>query len=102
VRRADPHEEPEVPDAEDRLAASGDSQGRFVGTRPAAGGDDAQYIGDLALSAGVPGTLSNAALVQAAQAMIDGEGQNFLFRRADTGFQTIWLTAVLTGEFDVN
>ena len=67
-----------------------------------AGADDAAWIGSVSLTAGVPGYLTGAALAEAVQAMVDGAEQNFLLRRADTGYETITLTAELTVEFDLD
>jgi len=65
------------------------------------GEGDSTPIGSLALTAGVPGTLSNAALADALQAMVDGAEQNLLLRRQDTGPETIAATALLVVEFDL-
>ena len=67
-----------------------------------AGAGDAVLIGQLQLQAGTPGTISNAALTQCVQAMIDGAEQNFLLRRGDTGQQTIAVSGRLIVEFDMN
>jgi len=67
-----------------------------------AGAGDAVFIGSLALTANVTGQLSNAALVAAVQALIDGAEQNILIRRADTGSQTIGVAAELVVAFEVD
>ncbi|MGC9455378.1 MAG: hypothetical protein ACP5HU_11015 [Phycisphaerae bacterium] len=66
------------------------------------GAGDSTYIGSVALSAGVAGTLSNPALTAALQAMIDGDEQNLLIRRQDNGPETTEVTALLVVEFDLN
>ncbi len=66
------------------------------------GAGDATYIGSVSLTANVAGQLSNAALVSAVQAMIDGAEQNFLVRRSNTGYETIGITGELTVEFGLD
>jgi len=66
------------------------------------GEGDATVIGSVDLTAGQSGQLSNQALTQAVQAMIDGGEQNFLIRRSDTGYETIAISAELVIEFDLN
>ncbi len=66
------------------------------------GAGDANYIGVMNLTANVAGQLSNAALTNAVQAMIDGSEQNFLVRRSDTGPETIGISGELTIEFDLD
>ena len=66
------------------------------------GAADAQYIGQVALTADVPGTISNATLTAAVQAMIDGAPQNWLFRRADPSPHIVGFAVNLEADFDVN
>ena len=66
-----------------------------------AGAGDAELIGSLTLTAGQPGELTGPALTAALQAMIDGAEQNFLFRRADAGPETIAVSGRLVVEFDL-
>ena len=66
------------------------------------GAGDASYIGAMGLTADVTGELTNSALTSAVQAMIDGAKQNFLFRRSDTGSETIDISAELVVEFDLD
>ena len=63
---------------------------------------DSVPIGAVALSAGVPGSVSGGDLLIAIQAIAAGEEQNFLIRRADTGYETVSVSAVLTAEFELN
>lgn len=72
-------------------------------TAPGAlGQGDSTLIGSIVLTAQSPGSLSNAALVEALGAMIDGGEQNFLVRRADTGANTIGVSGRLVIEFDLD
>ncbi len=66
------------------------------------GPDDAERIGTLDLSAGEPSALTGPALASACQAMVGGAEQSFLFRRADTGPETVGLIAWLTVAFELN
>ncbi|MDY6913367.1 MAG: hypothetical protein SVT52_02770 [Planctomycetota bacterium] len=66
------------------------------------GQGDSTLIGSIGLSAGLPGSLSNSALAAALQAMVDGDEQNVLIRRGDTGWQTIAVTGRLVIEFDLD
>jgi hypothetical protein len=66
------------------------------------GEGDAEFIGSLSLIANVAGQLSNAALADAVQAMIDGAEQDFLLRRLDTGYETIGISGELILEFDLD
>lgn len=63
---------------------------------------DAEYLGSLPLAAGMPGTLSNAAVRAAFQAILDGAEPFFLLRRADTGFPTIYVSGRARVEFDLD
>jgi len=65
------------------------------------GSGDAALIGSLDLAADSPGQLSGSAMASALQAMVDGEEQNFLIRRSDTGPQTVSIEAELVVEFDL-
>ena len=66
------------------------------------GAGDADEIGTLDLTAGVPGEISCAALVSAVQALIDGAEQNVLIRRGNTGYETIGIAGELVVEFDLD
>lgn len=66
------------------------------------GAGDAQWIGAAALEAGVPASLAGAALNEALSAMIDGQPQNFLLRRSDSGPEAIAVRAQLVVEFDLD
>ena len=66
------------------------------------GAADAEYIGQVALTANVPGTITNAALAAAVQAMIDGAPQNWLFRRSDPSPHIVGFAAAVEADFDVN
>jgi len=65
------------------------------------GAGDSTLIGSVALTAGVPGSISNSALVSVLQAMVDGAETNFLLRRYDTGSETIDISGEVTIEFDL-
>ena len=71
-------------------------------TPGATGPQDAVLIGSIQLSADTPGSISNAALTEALQAMIGGSEQNFLVRRSDTGAATVSVTGRLVIEFDLD
>jgi hypothetical protein len=66
------------------------------------GAGDSTPIGSVSLTAGVPGELSNTALADALQAMVDGAEQSFLLRRQDTGSETVEVSALLVVEFDLD
>ena len=68
----------------------------------ALGSQDAQFLGALELSANQPGALSNQALAQAVQAMLDGAEQNFTLRRNNISSQGVGFQGRLTIEFDLN
>ncbi len=57
-------------------------------------------IGSASCSPGSPGTISGAST--ALQNMIDGSYQNFLFRRSDTGVETITFSAVFHANFTLD
>ena len=61
---------------------------------------DCTLIGGTAVSPGSPGTIGVAA--SALQPMIDGGEQKFLFRRSDSGPETISITATLHVDFDLD
>lgn len=66
------------------------------------GAGDSTFIGAIAVTANTPATLSNTALTDALQAMIDGDEQNLLIRRQDNGPETIEVTSLLRVEFDLD
>ncbi len=61
---------------------------------------DSTLIGTASCSPGSPGTISGVST--AFQAMLDGSEQNFLFRRMDTGTETITMTAIFHANFELN
>lgn len=63
---------------------------------------DSTRIGSCAAVPGAPGTVTGGDLQSALQAMIDGAEQNFLVRRADTGWESVTVSAELIVEFDLN
>jgi hypothetical protein len=65
------------------------------------GSGDAASIGSIGLIADEPASLTGSGLAAAIQAMIDGAEQNFLFRRSDTGYETVTINATLVVEFDL-
>ena len=70
-------------------------------TPGALGASDAAFIGTLACLANVPATFSGPTVAAAAQCMIDGQPQNLIFRRGDSGEQLVNFTAELAIEFDL-
>ncbi len=64
--------------------------------------DDAMLLGEVQLTAGQTGVLGGLPLTEGLQAMIDGQAQNFLLRRGDTGGETIHVTGQVVIEFDLN
>ncbi len=71
----------------------------------AAGGTgpgDANYLGSLALTANTPANLSSSALTAAFQAMVDGGEQSFLFRRSDTGTESVAVSVETVVDFDLD
>ncbi len=66
------------------------------------GSGDTTNIGSMTLSAGVAGTLSTSALQSTLQNMIDGQEQNLLVRRSDTGYETINITGKIRVDFDLD
>lgn len=66
------------------------------------GSDDSTALGTIALPASTRTSFSTASLMTAVQEMIDGSAMNFLFRRVDSGPQTVALTAELSVEFDLD
>ena len=66
------------------------------------GTGDTTFIGSVALTADVPGSISNSALFSALQSMIDGAESNLLLRRADTDSATVSISGEVTIEFDLD
>jgi hypothetical protein len=66
------------------------------------GPGDSELMGSVGLSAGVPNTIAGDGVRNAFGAMIDGAAQNFLIRRADTGWLTVGVSARAVVEFDLN
>jgi hypothetical protein len=66
------------------------------------GAGDSTPIDAVSLTAGVPGELSGAALADALQQMVDGAEQSFLFRRQDSGPETVEVGALLVVEFELD
>lgn len=66
------------------------------------GSGDAELIGSIGAQAGVPAALSGSQIAAAIQSMIDGQPQNLLVRRADSGWESVGVKGCLTVEFDLN
>jgi hypothetical protein len=66
------------------------------------GGGDGTLLGQVALLADEPGSITGPAVTAAVQAMLDGDSQNFLIRRVDSGYQTIAIDATAVVEFDIS
>lgn len=65
-------------------------------------GGDYVSLGTIALAAGVPGVLAGQTVQAALQEMVDGAPQNFLARRADTGYENIQIAVEAAVEFDLS
>lgn len=63
---------------------------------------DCTLMGSISLSANAWGSLGGSGVAGALQAMVDGEEQSFLFARADTDDDAVYLQARLVIEFDLN